>query len=96
MNGGVVQFNEGETQKTHTILINDNIVCGEQTFFSNIALNAGLQPIHIVKPQATITINDSNEEDCSEFCTKACPQYHYELFFRLHFSWLRVHSIYNY
>ena len=70
MNGGMVEFNEGETQKTHTIIINDNVVCGEQTFFSNIEINAGVEPIHVVKPQATITINDSNEEDCSECCTK--------------------------
>ena len=35
MNGGMVEFNEGETQKTHTIIINDNVVCGEQKFFSS-------------------------------------------------------------
>ena len=70
MNSGMVQFNEGETQKTHTIIINDNVVCGEQKFFSNIEISTGVEPIHVVKPQATITINDSNEEDCSECCTK--------------------------
>ncbi|CAI8013538.1 hypothetical protein GBAR_LOCUS8570 [Geodia barretti] len=33
-------------------------------FFSNIALDSGVQPIFVIQPQATVTINDDAEPEC--------------------------------
>ena len=70
VSGEVVQFNVGDTFQTHTIYITDNIDCGEVTneiFFSTIALSSGVQPIHVINPQATVTIDEPGEAECSEF-----------------------------
>ena len=55
MSGEIVQFNVGDTHQTHTIIINDDIDCEDdsnENFFSVIALNDGVQPIN---SRATIT-----------------------------------------
>ena len=71
VSGEVVQFNVGDTYQTHTIYITDNIDCGDvndEIFFSIIAINSGIQPIHVINPQATVTIDEPGEAECSEFC----------------------------
>ena len=57
VSGEIVQFNVGDTYRTHTIIINDDDECENnpnEFFFSNIALNSGVQPIHVINPQATL------------------------------------------
>ena len=69
VNGQIVQFNVGDTFQTHTIIINNDMDCEDmpnEEFFSNIALNSGVQPINVINPQATVTIDDSGEAECSE------------------------------
>ena len=65
--GEIVQFNVGDTYQTHTIIINDDIDCEDDSFFSVIALNDGVQPINVINPRATITIDDSDEVECSKY-----------------------------
>jgi hypothetical protein len=65
--GEIVQFNVGDTFQTHRIIINDDMMCENdpnQFFFSNIALDSGVQPIFVIQPQATVTINDDAEPEC--------------------------------
>ena len=67
MSGEIVQFNVGDTYQTHTIIINDDIDCEDdsnENFFSVIALNDGVQPINVNNPRATITID---EVECSKY-----------------------------
>ena len=69
VSGEIVQFNVGDTYRIHTIIINDDDECENdpnEFFFSNIALNHGVQPIHVINPQATVTIEDSREAECRE------------------------------
>ena len=70
VNGEILQFNVGDTYQTHTIIINDDIDCEDdsnENFFSVIALNDGVQPINVNNPRATITIDDSDEVECSKY-----------------------------
>ena len=63
----VVQFNVGDTSRTHTIMINNDTICEDEPnemFFSNIALGIGRQPIFVIQPQANVTIDDSAEPEC--------------------------------
>ena len=68
VSGLAVQFNVGDTSRTHTIMINDDMICEDEPnemFFSNIALGPqGRQPIFLIQPQATVTIDDSAEAEC--------------------------------
>ena len=66
VNGETVQFAMGDTFQTHTIIINNDDVCKNDTkeFFSNIALDTGVQPIFVIQPQATVTIDDAAEPEC--------------------------------
>ena len=61
VSGEIVQFN------VHTIIINDDIDCEDENFFSVIALNDGVQLINVINPRATITIDDSDEVECSKY-----------------------------
>ena len=65
--GEIVQFNTGDITRTHTIIINDDIVCENnpnENFFSNIALDSGIPDITVTVPRATVTIDDSGEDEC--------------------------------
>ena len=65
--GEVVHFKVGEKFKTHTITINDDIICENSTnesFFSKIALSAGTQLVSLVDSVTTVTIDDSNQAEC--------------------------------
>ena len=69
--GEIVQFNVGDTFQTHRIMINDDMMCENdpnEFFFSNIALDSGVQPIFVIQPQATVTINDDAEPECRKPC----------------------------
>ena len=63
-------FETGDITKTHRIQINDDNICEDQpneNFFSNIALESGIPDIFVTEPQATVTIDDSGEEECSKY-----------------------------
>ena len=67
VNGEIVQFAMGDTFQTHTIIINDDDVCENnpnEFFISNISLSTGVQPIFVIQPQATVTIDDAAEPEC--------------------------------
>ena len=60
----------GDVTQTHTISISDDDECENdpnENFFSNITLDSGIPDIAVTVPQATVTIDDSGEEECSEF-----------------------------
>ena len=65
--GEVIQFNRGDVIQTHTITINDDNECvsdPNNIFFSNISLLSGIPDITLTVPQATVTINDSDDLTC--------------------------------
>ena len=66
VNGEIIQFNTGDTTKTHTIFIEQDQICETEYFSSNIVLVSGVQPIQVIRPQATITIVDTSEPECGK------------------------------
>ena len=66
VNGEIIQFNTGDTTKTHTIFIEQDQICETEFFFSNIVLDSGIQPIQVIHPQANITIDDTSEPECGK------------------------------
>ena len=67
--GQLIQFNTGDTNQTHTIIIRQDDICEtdpDEFFFSNIALVSGTQPIDVIHPQATVFIDDSLEPECGK------------------------------
>ena len=69
VNGEIIQFNTGDTTKTHTIFIEQDQICETdpiEFFFSNIVLDSGIKPIQVIHPQATITILDTLEPECGK------------------------------
>ena len=66
---GILTFNEGDERVTHTIIINQDDLCENdpyEDFFSNLALNSGIQPITVIRPRVQIIINDTSEPECSK------------------------------
>ena len=64
-----MEFNVGDTFRTHTIMITNDMDCEyslNEEFFSFISLDTGIQPIIIINPRATVIIDDSREDECSE------------------------------
>ena len=64
-----MQFNVGDTYQIHTFVINDDTDCEDmpnEKFYSNIALNSRVLPINVINSQSTVTIDDSEEAECSE------------------------------
>ena len=66
--GQLIQFNTGDTNQMHTILIEQDDICetDPDEFFSNIILVSGTQPIDVIRPQATVIIDDSLEPECGK------------------------------
>jgi hypothetical protein len=65
----IIQFNAGDVTQTHIITINDDDECEKdpnENFFSNIALDSGIPDITVTVPQATVTINDTAEQECEQ------------------------------
>ena len=66
----IIMFEAGDVTQTHRIIINQDMECEippNENLFSNIALNSGISDISVIVPRATVTINDYEEEECSEF-----------------------------
>ena len=69
MAGEIIQFNAGDVTQTHTITISDDDECEKdpnENFFSNITLDSGIPDIAVTVPQATVTINDTAEQECGK------------------------------
>ena len=60
--GQLIQFNTGDTNQTHTIIIRQDRICEKEYFLSNILLVSGVQPIEVNPPQARVFINDSQKD----------------------------------
>ena len=70
MSGQIIQFNVGDRIQTHTIVINDDSLCENETetLFSTISVdNSTEQFVNITQPQAAIVIDDSEEAECGRF-----------------------------
>ena len=65
-----IKFNIGDVTQIHRILIIQDTECEQhlnKSFSSNISLGGGNPVINITSPQATVTIDESEEVECSEF-----------------------------
>ena len=65
-----IQFNRGDVMQTHRIFINQDTEYEKhlnKSFSSKISLDSGIRLISITSPQATVTIDESEEVECSEF-----------------------------
>ena len=71
--GQLIQFNTGDTNQTHTIIIRQDSICEtdqDEFFFSNITLVSGTRPIDVIIPLATVIIDDSLEPECGKLWTQ--------------------------
>ena len=62
-------FNLGDERVTHTITINQDNECEDDSsedFFSNLALVSGVQPIAVTRSRAQVIIDDTLEPECSK------------------------------
>ena len=65
----MLQFNVGDVRVTHTITINQDDECENppnESFFSDLALVSGVQPINLIRPRAEVIIDDNLEPECSK------------------------------
>ena len=73
----IITFEAGDVTQTHRIIINQDMECDippNKNFFSNISLNSGISDIFATEPRATVTIDDSEEAECSKFDWPICSQ----------------------
>ena len=78
--GQLIQFNTGDTNQIHTILIEQDNFCEinpNELFFSNITLVSGVQPIDVIRSLATVFIDDTMEPECSELFTQTHHSCHF-------------------
>ena len=64
---GIIQFDRGDVISTHTIVINDDSMCEkhlDKYFSSHITLNSSSLYINVTVPQATVSIEDTEEKEC--------------------------------
>ena len=64
-----IEFNVGDLNVTHTILISDDEDCENdpnEHFISIIAPVCGMQPVNVIRPHAQVIINDSVQPECSK------------------------------
>ena len=70
VNDQIIQFNTGDINQTHTIIINQDQVCETKHFSTIIGSASGLRPITfdniIIQSSAVIVIEDSTEPECGE------------------------------
>ena len=68
VSGETIQFNVGDTMKTHTIRINQDMTCEDRNelFYSNISLQNRRQQIRVIAPQVRVIIDDSGEVECGK------------------------------
>ena len=72
MIGEIVQFDEGDVTQTHTIVIDNDFECDNNTnksFFSRIALESGIPVINVAVSQATVFID---EVECGKHPVCSC------------------------
>ena len=70
MTDQIILFEAGNVTQSHRVQINDDNICEDQpneNFFSNIALNSGIPDIFVTEPRATVTIDDTGEDECSKY-----------------------------
>ena len=75
--GQIIQFNTGDTNQTHTIIIRQDDICEDnpnEFFLSNIVLDSGAPPIEVIHPQARVIIDETFEPECSKTFTHTCIQ----------------------
>ena len=65
VSGETIQFNVGDTMKTHTITINQDMSCESTNvfFYSTISLSSG---ISMIQPRVRVIIDDSGETECGK------------------------------
>ena len=69
VSGQIIQFNTGDVNQIHRINITQDEDCEIdpiELFFSNIVLDSGVQPIEVIRPLATVFINDTLEPECGK------------------------------
>ena len=67
VSGQLIHFERGDTHQTHIIIIKDDELCEIYPcdfFTSNITLVSGVPPIDVIRPQATVIIDDTPEPEC--------------------------------
>ena len=65
VSGETIQFNVGDTMKTHTITIKQDMSCESTNvfFYSTISLSSG---ISMIQPRVRVIIDDSGETECGK------------------------------
>ena len=68
VNGEIIQFNTGDTNKQHRITINDDPFCEvpDEQFFSDITLVSGIPMIDVTVPRAVVIITNDSIPDCGK------------------------------
>ena len=66
--GESIQFHVGETMRTHTIMINQDLTCEDtnEFFYSSVSLESGTFQITVIQPQVMVIIDDSMEVECGK------------------------------
>ena len=80
VNGEIVQFNEGDVTQTHTIVINRDLECENdtsKTFFSSISLHSGVPVINVTESLTTVFIDQVG-------CGKGAILYHGVIILPMH------------
>ena len=70
VSGETIQFNVGDTVKTHTITIKQDMMCEDNStefFYSSLSLDSSeYHQIRLSQAQVSVNINDSEESECSK------------------------------
>ena len=70
VSGETIQFNVGDTMKTHTITIKQDMMCEDNStefFYSSLSLDSSeYHQIRLSQAQVSVNINDSEESECSK------------------------------
>ena len=70
VSGETIQFNVGDTMKTHTITIKQDTMCEDistEFFYSSLSLDSSeYHQIRLSQAQVSVNINDSDESECSK------------------------------
>ena len=66
--GESIEFHVGDTMRTHTIMINQDMTCEDtnEFFYSSVSLESGTFQITVIQPQVMVIIDDSMEVECGK------------------------------
>ena len=66
--GESIEFHVGDTMRTHTIMINQDLTCEDtnEFFYSSVSLESGTFQITVIQPQVMVIIDDSMEVECGK------------------------------